>query len=265
MLSLKQLIIALAALLFLPGCSGGASYTKDILLMDTFVRIELKGAMSVALKKKAADKAASQMQELARRFDYFREDSELSKGVSSPEMRKILKRAEEIRKLTKGAFDIRIGPGGKINLGGIAKGFIVDEGISVLREEGAQDALINAGGDMYCMGTYKIGIRAPRDPREIMATLNVTNKGLATSGGYERGAHIIDPRTGEATPETRRSVTVIADDCMTADALATALYVLGTEEGLSIIENLPEADCVIVEDDGEVCASDQMLLTEVRR
>jgi len=182
-------------------------------------------------------------------------------GAISPEMRKILKRAEEIRKLTKGAFDIRVGPGGKINLGGIAKGFIVDEGISILRKEGVLEALINAGGDMYCMGTYKIGIRAPRPARKIIATLSVTDKGLATSGSYERQAHIIDPRTGVAAPETKKSVTVMADDCMTADTLATALYVLDTEEGLSVIKKFPGAECVIVEDDGEIRASGQMLLT----
>ena len=77
MSSLKRPLIVLAALLLLPGCSGSAPYTKDILLMDTFVRIELKGRMSVALKKEAADKAVSRMQELARRFDYFSKDNEL--------------------------------------------------------------------------------------------------------------------------------------------------------------------------------------------
>ena len=91
------------------------------------------------------------------------------------------------------------------------------------------------------------------------ATFTVRNKGVATSGGYERYrevkggriSHIIDPRTGYPTKEILKSVTVIAEDCMTADAFATALYVICAEEGMELINNTEGVECFIVDKDGK--------------
>ncbi len=268
-----------AMLLLLLACSKSIGYTKDVLLMDTFVHIEVNDALDGDLKARAIDKAVLRMKGLEKRFDYFSEDSELSKLNSgerislSPEMRKVLKKAENLRKMTGGAFDIRFGSDKKINLGGIAKGFIVDEGIKVLKESGVKNALINAGGDMYCMGEgtgkcgWKIGIRSPEDSRKIIARVMVRDKGVATSGGYERPLHIIDPRTGQPVEKKSPRVTVGANDCMTADGLATALYVLGPQEGLSLIEGIDNAECFIV-DDGDMRISEgfpQIALTKIER
>ena len=257
----KALLPAVFAMfLLLSACSKSIGYTKDALLMDTFVHIEVNDAMEDDLRARAVDKVVARMKGLEKRFDYFSKDSELSKlnrgekTSLSPEMKKVLKKSEDLRKMTGGAFDIRFGPGKKVNLGGIAKGFIVDEGIKILKESGVKNALINAGGDMYCMGEgaqggWKIGIRSPEDSRKIIARFRVRDKGVATSGEYERHSHIIDPRTGLPVEKILRSVTVVAGDCMTADGLATALYVLGPKEGLSLIESIDDAECVIVDDD----------------
>lgn len=230
--------------------------------MDTFVRLEIRDNLAISRKRQAIDNAIARMKELEKLFDYFSEDSEVSKLNSgkkislSPEMNKVLGKSEKLRRLTGGAFDVRIAPDNKINLGGIAKGFIVDEGISSLKKSGIKNALINAGGDMYCMGNafMRIGIRDPKEPSKIAATVRLRNKGVATSGSYERPAHIIDPQTGRAVEKKLRSTTVIANDCMTADGLATALYVLGAEEGLLLIESIDDAECIIL-DDGKIYRS----------
>jgi len=154
--------------------------------------------------------------------------------------------------------------GVNMNLGGVAKGFIVDEGIKILKENGIKNALVNAGGDIYALGPgsgpgWKIGIRDPLDENKVIARFTSGNRGIATSGGYERFLrirgrkypHIIDPRTGYPVGEIAKSVTVIAESCMAADALATALYVLGPREGLSMIESVNTAECVIITENGD--------------
>jgi len=154
--------------------------------------------------------------------------------------------------------------GVKINLGGIAKGFIVDRGAEVLKEAGITNALINAGGDIYCIGSgesdgWIIGIRDPVRNKNIIATFKASNKAIATSGGYERYtkiqnqtfSHIIDPRTGYPVDKMSKSVTVVAKDCMLADALATALYILDKDEGASLVESLSDTECVIIDESGK--------------
>jgi len=265
------LVIVLLSVSF-PGCSNDTLYTKDAFLMDTVVHFKVKGALSEGLKARAVNNAAARMKELAKRFDYYSGESELAKlnnqksaenSPSSPEMQQVLVEAERLRKLTKGAFDVKFDRGGKIDLGGIAKGFIVDEGIRILKKQGIKEAIINAGGDMYCMGKYKIGIRDPKDRQRVITVLLVRDKGVATSAAYERGAHITDPRKGEAVIKPGKSVTVAAESCMRADALATALYVMEPREGLSIIEGIDGAECFIIDETGETHASSGLRFREI--
>jgi len=158
--------------------------------------------------------------------------------------------------------------GMSVDLGGIAKGYAVDAAAKVLREFGCQDFLVNAGGDLYAAGTrpdgqpWHVGIQDPRYPapmgRVMDAYLLISERAVATSGNYQqfvtiegkRYSHIIDPRSGypaDAVP----SVTVIARDCTTADALATALSVLGVEKGLKLVENLPDCEALLITVSGE--------------
>ncbi len=125
-----------------------------------------------------------------------------------------------------------------LDLGGIGKGYGVDRAVRVLREWGISNALVNVGGDLYALGSspdgddWNVGVRSPDDPGTFVATLSISDRGVATSGDYERYFdhegrryhHLLDPRTGEPRQGTGRSLTVAADSCTAADAGATAAF-----------------------------------------
>lgn len=150
-----------------------------------------------------------------------------------------------------------------LDFGGIAKGYAVDRAIEVLKGLGVTRAIVDAGGNFYGLGTpvgrerWQAGIRHPFRLDEIIARFPVTDAGAATSGNYERFfeidgtkyCHIMDPRTGWPVPNML-SATVIADTAMAADALSTAVFVLGEEKGMNLIERLPGIKgMLIVQDD----------------
>jgi len=149
-----------------------------------------------------------------------------------------------------------------LDLGGIAKGFAVDRAIAVLRQHGVTRAAVNAGGDMYLLGQrpqrpWRIGIQDPRQADRVIATVQLADKAVVTSGDYERffeqdGVryhHIFDPRTG-LPARGCQSVTVIADSVALGDALATALFVLGPERGLALLAAYPGSEALIIAADG---------------
>lgn len=130
-----------------------------------------------------------------------------------------------------------------IDLGAIAKGYMVDQALAKLRAAGITSALINAGGDMYALGlnnkqSWKVGIRDPQEAESLLTTLELTNKAVATSGNYEQFfehqgkvySHLIDPRSGYPVSNDIVSVSVISSSCAISDSLATAFFVGGFEE-----------------------------------
>ncbi len=156
-------------------------------------------------------------------------------------------------------------PGMKLDLGGIAVGYAADEAIRVLKQHGLTRALIDGSGDIVVSDPppgatgWRIGIASLREPEaapQHFATL--ANCSISTSGdayqfvelGGQRYSHIVDPKTGLGLTE-RCSVTVIAPDGITADALATAVSVLGPERGLKLIDSQPCAAAVFATLNGE--------------
>ncbi len=129
-------------------------------------------------------------------------------------------------------------PDVEIDLGGIAKGYGVDASVLALREWGITNALVNVGGDLYAMGTsedgdpWKVGVRSPRDPSKISEQFEIADAAVATSGDYmqyfrhngRQYHHLLDPKTAEPRESAVHSVTINADDCLTADAAATAVF-----------------------------------------
>ena len=140
-----------------------------------------------------------------------------------------------------------------LDLGAVAKGLAVDTAARELAS--FKDFAIDAGGDLYLAGSnpegdpWYVGIRHPRRDDELIASLRVSNQAVCTSGDYERripgadteqrrsGHHILDPRTG-ASAQCVASATVVASGAMLADALATAAFVLGPEEGIQLLTRL---------------------------
>ncbi|MBE0479150.1 FAD:protein FMN transferase, partial [Candidatus Aerophobetes bacterium] len=123
-----------------------------------------------------------------------------------------------------------------LDVGGIAKGYAVDKAIDVLRKRGVKNALVNAGGDLYCLGEapqgkWKIGIQNPRKMGEIIEVIEVKDRAVATSGDYlryymiwgKRFGHIINPDTVWTVQDNPMSVTIVCSNVTDADALATGV------------------------------------------
>lgn len=125
-----------------------------------------------------------------------------------------------------------------VDLGGIAKGYAVDRAVLALRERGIDRAFVNAGGDLYAMGAsedgdpWQVGIQLPSDPSRVERTIAVSDRAVATSGDYlqcfrcggRRYHHILDPVSGEPWRTDGKSLTIVADRCLDADAAATAFF-----------------------------------------
>jgi thiamine biosynthesis lipoprotein len=168
-------------------------------------------------------------------------------------------------RLTLSADQRRVSLGGtRLDLGGIAKGYAIDRAAEALRRGGARDFLVNAGGDLFVSGSkagepWRVGIQHPRRPEELLQVVAPAGGALVTSGDYERSYnwegvlyhHILDPRSGEPARGCQ-SVTVWAPRAMDADALATAVFVLGPEEGLALVEREPDAEALVVTAAGRV-------------
>jgi thiamine biosynthesis lipoprotein ApbE len=158
-------------------------------------------------------------------------------------------------------------PGTRIDLGGIGKGFAVDKAVDTLKRLEITSALVNLGGNIYALGhppgvdAWKIGVQHPRDRDTLLGYLELKDKGVATSGDYERFvtingkrySHILDPRSGMPVGKVV-SVTVIADTAMEADALSTAAFILGPEEGEDLLEDIDGAGGIIayLNDEGKI-------------
>jgi thiamine biosynthesis lipoprotein len=147
-----------------------------------------------------------------------------------------------------------------LNFGAIAKGYAVDRAIEILKSNDIHSASVNAGGDVKVFGKqWKIGIQNPREKKEILDIVTLENNSIATSGDYERYFevdgkryhHILNPKTGY--PSTGlQSVSIINKSNTFADALATAVFVLGVEKGLNLIESLDDTEAMIVDENGKI-------------
>ncbi|PIR00441.1 MAG: hypothetical protein COV66_06860 [Nitrospinae bacterium CG11_big_fil_rev_8_21_14_0_20_45_15] len=144
--------------------------------------------------------------------------------------------------------------GMSVQLGAIGKGYAVDRAIKILQEEGISDAFINAGGDLKSIGmrspevAWKIGLQHPRYPDKMIGAFSLSKRAIATSGDYQkyfiqggqRYHHILNPKTGRPAEESGViSATVLANSVMDADALATALFVMGPQalEKIRLLDN----------------------------
>jgi thiamine biosynthesis lipoprotein len=149
-------------------------------------------------------------------------------------------------------------PGMGITLAGVAKGYAVDKAIEVLSQGNIKHALVNAGGDIRAIGgkkeniPWKIAIRDPRNNTQIVTTVDLYDRAIATSGTYRRSFRdIINPRVGKPA-QGMLSSTVIAKTAMDADMLATGIFVLGAEKGKMLSEKLDGVKTFVIKSDGNI-------------
>jgi thiamine biosynthesis lipoprotein len=157
-----------------------------------------------------------------------------------------------------------------IDLGAIAKGYTADKVSALLAEYGVTSALVSLGGNITAIGTkpggpsWRVAVRNPDDPESYLCILSISDQTVSTSGGYERyfeqdGVvyhHILDPLTGSPARSGLKSVSVVSSSGTVADALSTALFVLGEDAALTLWRACDDFDAVLVREDGTVLVTE---------
>jgi thiamine biosynthesis lipoprotein len=188
----------------------------------------------------ALDTAFAWLRNVDATFSTYKPDSQISRlgrgeltiAQCDPEVDEVLVRCAELHGQTRGFFSVRAA--GALDPSGFVKGWAVGKAADILEDAGAQMFSINAGGDIVLRGRpapgerWRIGIRHPLETDELAAVLAGEDIAIATSGEYERGAHVINPHTGKP-PSGLLSATIVGPDLATADAYATATFAMGAD------------------------------------
>lgn len=228
------------------GVSGTAVHADRLVHVEfiwgTAITVDLRGIMGRI--DEALDAVAGCCRlfvEVDERFSPFRALSEVTAarndlagpGSPSPDFVEVFRACQEAKDLTRGAFDPWNVPGG-FDPSGYVKGWAAGRASALLTASGFADHMVNAGGDIVCSGGrepgsgrgWPIGIVNPYRPTEVVAVVDVCDGAIATSGRYERGDHVLDPRTGRPAVGAD-SATVVGPDPGLADAAASAVLVDG--------------------------------------
>ncbi len=166
--------------------------------------------------------------------------------------------------------------GMKIGFGAIGKGYAADKVKKLLQEKGVEAGMINASGDLNCWGkqpdglNWKVGIKNPLNKNKLISWFDLNNQAVVTSGNYEkyvvfndkRYSHIIDPRSGYPASGII-SCTVFAPKAELADALATSIFVLGTDVGINLINQLKDIECIIIDENNKMHTSKNIQLENI--
>jgi len=155
-----------------------------------------------------------------------------------------------------------------VNLGAIAKGYIADEVMAVLKDEGVEHAIVNLGGNVLVMGgkadnsNFGVGVEDPRNPGNgYLGVLSLKDGSVVTSGDYQRYFvdeagkkyhHILDPFTGYPADSGLIQVTIVTNASVDADSLSTTLFLLGLDEGLKKVEALPDVEAIFITNENKI-------------
>lgn len=229
-------------------------------VMGTVVSFDLRGEGD---HEAAIGDAVAWFHEVDARFSTYRPDSELMRfrrgewPTPSADLREVIAACDVLAAESGGAFDANL-PGG-FDPSGYVKGWSVERAARLLRAHGCESWCINAGGDVLVSSgaatsaPWRVGVRHPFDADALATVLEIRSGAVATSGRYERGDHVRDPRTGRPATAVASS-TVLGPDLGLADAFATAALVLG-EAGPAWVAGLPGYEVWSVLDDGRVLST----------
>lgn len=204
-------------------------------VMGTVVSLDVRGP---APDPAVLAAAFASLHEADARFSPFREDSEVRRfdrgdvADPSPDLRAVLDRCEALRIETGGFFDAHAG--GRFDPSALVKGWAAQRAADLLSAGGVRDFCLSAGGDLVTRGDalpergWRVGIQHPHDRDAVAARVRARDLAVATSGTYERGEHITDPRTASAARGVL-SVTVTGPELGTADAYSTAAFAMGVD------------------------------------
>ncbi|MEU7904555.1 FAD:protein FMN transferase [Actinoplanes sp. NPDC049118] len=236
-------------------------------VMGTVVSIDLADDLPQADLRTMIDDVCGWLHEVDRRFSTYRDDSEVSRlrrreiapADYSADLRHVLEACADLWRETDGYFDAYAA--GPLDPSGYVKGWSVEVASARLAEAGSVNHCVNAGGDIRARGLsgagapWRVGIRHPWVADKLSWVLALTDQAVATSGTYERGDHVFNPRTG-GPARGLRSVTVVGPDLALADAYATAALAMG-EAGIAwLAKRVADGyDSAVVTDDGRAFSS----------
>ena len=190
-------------------------------------------------------------------------EAEINEAINKVDYSKV-----EINEATKEVFLKEEGM--LLDLGSIAKGYVADGLVKLLKEEGVNEAIIDLGGNIYALGkksgtdNWKVGIQDPTSDRgNVVGAISVYDKSVVTTGIYERFLeqdnvkyhHVLDPKTGYPYESSITGVTIVSDKSMDADALSTLVFTMDVDEGMKYIESLENIEAIFITENKEVFIS----------
>jgi thiamine biosynthesis lipoprotein len=236
-------------------------------VMGTVFSFDVRGGEPPAVRAALAEAVAG-LHRVDALFSTYREDSEVSRlargeltvAQCAPEMAEVLDLAAEAERMSEGWFSTRYQ--GSLDPTGIVKGWSAERAARLLaRVPGVRGVSVNGGGDVQMLGTpepqrpWRVGVSDPLRPgglAAVISSVGVAELSVATSGTAERGAHIVDPRTGRSAVTDLVSVTVVGPRLTWADCWATAAFAMGSRAGLAWLESLPGVEALLITAGDEV-------------
>ncbi|WP_222109107.1 FAD:protein FMN transferase [Streptomyces cupreus] len=234
--------------------------------MGTVFSFDVRGGDPEAVRA-ALSEAVAELHRVDEVFSTYRENSEISRlgrgeltvEECDPDVAAVLALGEEATRVSDGWFSTSYE--GRLDPTGIVKGWAVEQAARRLAAAGASGVSVNGGGDVQLLGVpgpqrpWRVGVSDPLRPGGLAAVISAAGApelAVATSGTAERGAHIVDPRTGRSAVTDLLAVTVVAPKVTWADCWATAAFAMGSREGLRWLESLPDVEALLITAGDEV-------------
>ncbi|MFE9767364.1 FAD:protein FMN transferase [Streptomyces sp. NPDC005808] len=234
--------------------------------MGTVFSFDVRGGEPAAVQAALAE-AVAQLHRVDEVFSTYRQDSQVSRlargeltvAECDPEVAEVLDLCAEAERLSEGWFSTTYE--GQLDPTGLVKGWSTERVARLLAAAGASGVSVNGGGDVQLCGVpgpqrpWRVGVADPLRPGSLAAVVSaagVDELAVATSGTAERGAHIVDPRTGKSAVTDLVAVTVVGPHLTWADAWATAAFAMGSRQALDWLEALPDVEALLITAGDEV-------------